>query len=209
METINTGFPKRMADFILSLFLCFLTLPLFSIIIFLILLDGIVYKNDKGSIFLAEKRITMGKTFNLLKFRILKQQFINNSKNGNYKLKTLERYEYCTRVGKYLKKWYLDELPQLLNVLFGDMSIVGPRPRIPAEYEEEIKNNIFIRKVIKAGLTGPVQVRKGKADWPADDVKYNMEYINQCKKLNSIRLMFLDFKIIIKSILIIFEGKGI
>lgn len=132
---------KRLFDIIFALLFLILLIPLFIIIAAIIALES------KGGVFFKQVRVGKnGKLFTLYKFRSMRQS------NQNNKLITTSNDERITRVGKVIRKTKLDELPQLLNILKGDMSFVGPRPEVPKYvelYTDEQKKVLSI----KPGLT--------------------------------------------------------
>ncbi|NLA84778.1 MAG: sugar transferase, partial [Clostridiales bacterium] len=108
-----------------------------------------------------------------------------------------------TKVGKFIRRTRLDELPQLFNVLKGDMSLVGPRPERPIftyQFNEQIPG--FINRLqVKPGLTGWAQVNGGYKLTPAEKLEYDLYYIEN-------RTIWLDIKIMLKTIMVVLTGKG-
>jgi lipopolysaccharide/colanic/teichoic acid biosynthesis glycosyltransferase len=179
---------KRAEDIILSGFLIVLFLPVF------IAIAALIKLTSKGPVFFLQKRIGLeGKQFSFIKFRSMHtdndpsihKEFVKNlisgkqentcaGNNGVYKIKDDPR---VTRIGKFIRKTSLDELPQLFNVLLGHMSLVGPRPPIP--YEIENYNIWHLRRVleIKPGITGYWQVF-GRSTTTFDTmVRMDLQYI--------------------------------
>ena len=145
------AFLKRVFDFVFSLIGLIILSP------FLLLIAIIIKIDSKGPVFYIQKRVGLdGKTFNIIKFRTMVKDAEKNtgavwSKPGDKRI---------TKFGRFLRKFSIDELPQLFNVLKGDMSLVGPRPERP-EFVEEFKNNIpkyMLRHRVKTGITGWAQV---------------------------------------------------
>jgi undecaprenyl-phosphate galactose phosphotransferase len=153
-------FLKTVIDYVLSIILFILSLPLFLLIAILIKLTS------KGSIFYKQERIGLGgKIFTIYKFRtmkinaqryqeIFKKQYFNEWQK---KLKVPGSEKLITPIGKILRRFSLDELPQLINILKGEMSLVGPRPYLPEE-QELIKNYLPLISKVKPGLTGLWQI---------------------------------------------------
>ena len=193
---------KRMIDIVLSLFGLVLISPFVVIIAILIKIDS------KGPVFFKHHRIGKnGKPFSMYKFRTMKdgaEAMINDFTpeqleewNENFKLKDDPR---ITRIGKFLRKTSLDELPQLVNILRGDMSIVGPRPVIEVELEE-YGNDKDEFLSIRPGLTG----------WWASNGRSEISYPERCSyELYYVRneSFWLDVKVMFLSVISVFLHKG-
>lgn len=193
---------KRMIDVVLSLFGLVLISPFVVIIAILIKIDS------KGPVFFKHHRIGKnGKPFSMYKFRTMKdgaEAMINDFTpeqleewNENFKLKDDPR---ITRIGKFLRKTSLDELPQLVNILRGDMSIVGPRPVIEVELEE-YGNDKDEFLSIRPGLTG----------WWASNGRSEISYPERCSyELYYVRneSFWLDVKVMFLSVFSVFLHKG-
>lgn len=200
---------KRLTDVLFSIIVLLVLLPLSVILVLLIKIDGIFNNEDRGNIFYKEARISQGKPFNLIKFRLFKNKAIELIRSSVLTTKKVENNpDNLTYVGKYLKKWGLDEIPQFINILKGDMAIVGPRPKPPGEYEEEIKRSIYKRRILKAGITGPVQIMKGTARLEADEIAEDDRYVEKCRTYSQIKLFITDFKIMLKTLKVMFKGTG-
>ena len=191
---------KRIFDIILSALAIFLFFPILLIVSFLIVIDS------GFPIFFLQKRIGRGaKAFNIIKFRTMK---INND---NITV-TVSDDNRITRVGKYLRKTKIDELPEILNVLFGQMSFVGPRPDVKG-YADKLKGEN--RKILDLmpGITGPASLKYYNEEYilsnKSNPKKYNDEVIFPDKvKINLDyfynRSFVLDLKIIFATIFRIF-----
>lgn len=140
---------KRWLDIFLSGTACFLLLPLFLMIIVAIKLDS------RGPILFKQKRVGLHKKYFLIfKFRTMR---IDTPKNiPTHMLKNPE--QYITKVGKFLRKTSLDELPQLINILYGDMSIIGPRPALWNQYDLIKEREKYGANDVLPGLTGWAQI---------------------------------------------------
>ena len=101
----------------------------------------------------------------------------------------------------------MDELPQLFNVLKGDMSLVGPRPVNPEIYERHVKKGLSGKELVKAGIAGPFQSQKG--NHTKTDVELDMEYAQFCKNNSGIRVVLYDIKILLKTFIVVLKAKGI
>lgn len=150
---------------------------------------------DHGPVFFKQKRLTIGgKEFYVYKFRSM---IVDAEKDGVARLAT-KNDSRITPVGKVIRATRIDELPQLLNIFKGDMSVVGPRPERPEiakEYEESIPEFAYRLKV-KAGLTGYAQIY-GKYNTTAyDKLKLDLMYIESYSILEDLKLILATFKIV-------------
>ena len=196
---------KQIFDKVFAVFFIILTLPLF------LLIAALVKLTSRGPVFYKQERLGYrGKPFRILKFRTMvvdAERVLEDYLRRNPQLR--EEYEKyfklkkdprITPLGRILRKTSLDELPQLFNILLGNMSVVGPRPIIQ---EEVVKYGENAEKLfsVKPGLTGLWQV-SGRADLTYDErVKLDMEYIER-------QNFFLDLFIILKTVPVIFKGHG-
>ena len=191
---------KRTFDILLSVFAIFLLFPLFLLASFLIVIDS------GFPIFFLQKRIGRGaKEFNIIKFRTMK------TNNENITI-TVSDDSRITRIGKYLRKTKIDELPEILNVLFGQMSFVGPRPDVKG-YADKLKGANRKILALRPGITGPASLKYYNEEYILsqksnpkkyndevifpDKVKINMDYFHN-------RSFFLDLKIIFATIFRVF-----
>lgn len=201
---------KRLFDIIFSLLLLIITSPLFLLFLLLIFLENLFRGKIFASLFYVEKRISMGEPFNFIKFNIFKPGVIASMKNKKFFIhtKVLECDGHSlSYMGKVLQKFYLDELPQLINILKGDMSVVGPRPVNLEVYKRLLSQGIYTKTVIKTGLTGRAQALKGISR--ESHAKLETEYINYCRNNSGWKIIIYDIKIIFNTILVIIQAKGI
>lgn len=179
---------KRFFDIVLSLIAIIISSPV-------MLGTAIAVKAyDGGDAFYKQVRLTTnGKKFRLIKFRSMIQ---NAERDGVARL-AAEGDNRITPVGEIIRKTRLDELPQLFNILKGDMSFVGPRPERPeiaAQYEKDMPE-FALRLQVKAGLTGYAQVYGKYNTPPYDKVQMDLMYIANQSLLEDLRLMLMTFKI--------------
>lgn len=179
---------KGILDFVISLIGLFLLLPFFLIIAIAIKITS------KGKIFFLQERLGKnGKVFNIIKFRTM---IPNAEKIGDGLTIKSENDSRITKVGKILRKTSLDELPQLINVLKGEMSLIGPRPPVtyfPYKYEKYTKKQ-KLRFSVKPGITGLAQVKvRNNATWD-ERIKIDIEYVNNITFLQDIKIVFLTVK---------------
>lgn len=186
--TAEQQFIKRIMDIVVSLLLIIVTSP------FLILIALCIKFYDRGPVFFTQDRLTKdGRVFKLYKFRSM---YVDNGEK-QYRM-TRKNDERITPVGKVIRNIHFDELPQIFNILKGDMSFVGPRPECPplaAEYCKMIPEFDFRLKV-KAGLTGFAQVYGKYNTTPYDKLKLDLTYIENYSFFMDIKIIMLTFKIL-------------
>lgn len=181
---------KRAFDIALSLLALLMLSPVF-------LVTAIAIKaEDGGPVFYVQKRLTMGgKTFSMHKFRSMRT---DAESDGIARLSAGENDPRITKVGRILRQLRLDELPQLLDILRGDMSIVGPRPERPeiaAQYEAEMPE-FRLRLQAKAGLTGYAQVYGQYNTTPYDKLQMDLLYLARPSLLEDLRVCLVTVKIL-------------
>ena len=193
---------KRIFDFTLSLVMSLVFLPF-------IVLVGIMIKIDSpGKVFFLQKRVTTnGKVFKIFKFRTMKE---NSEKLSGV---TVDNDPRITKLGKYLRKFRIDEIPQIFNILTGDLSFVGARPE-SVKYVKEYSPEMYATLLMPAGVTSPASILfkdeaellKGAQDPDETYVKdilpkkmaYNLEYIENCSLLYDIKVMLKTVIAVIK-----------
>lgn len=187
-------FAKRAIDIILSSIALLILSPIMLIVAALIKLY------DRGPALFKQKRLTTdGKTFDVYKFRSM---IVDAEKDGVARLAS-KNDNRITPIGKFIRAVRLDELPQLLNILKGDMSIVGPRPERPEIAEEYMKTmpEFKYRLKVKAGLTGYAQILGKYNTTPRDKLLLDMMYIEKYS-------LFLDFKLMLMTVKILFMSES-
>ena len=184
---------KRIIDFILSLVAIVILSPLLLLIAILIKLDS------EGPVLFKQKRIGMHKThFYMLKFRTMR---IDSPKDVPTHL--LENPDqWITRMGKILRKTSLDELPQLFNIIKGEMSIIGPRPALWNQDDLIAERDKYGANDVRPGLTGWAQVN-GRDELPIEvKARYDGEYVQKMS------FMF-DLKCLLKTVVSVVKGEGV
>lgn len=195
----KTSFPKRLLDVVLSSIGLVLLSPVWAIVWVAMLFD------DGLPVFLKQRRVGKGgKPFNSFKIRSMARSSLNEHINVQAK----ENDSRITRIGRILRDTAMDESPQLINILMGEMSFVGPRPLLQSEIEVHDPDNHDIMKIpgyeqritTSPGLTGLAQLYHSR-DIPREDkFRYDLDYM---KKRN----LFLDVKLIGLSILVTLTGR--
>lgn len=192
-KNIGLGFEeklvKRVVDIFLSLIGVVITSP------FMLIIALCIKFYDRGPVFYKQTRLTQGgREFNVVKFRSM---IVNAEKDGVARLAS-DNDKRITPIGKFIRKIRFDELPQLFNILIGDMSFVGPRPERPEiakQYAEDMPEFNFRLKV-KAGLTGYAQVLGKYNTTPYDKLKLDLMYIENYSVLLDLKIMLQTLKII-------------
>ncbi|CAL2105887.1 Undecaprenyl phosphate N,N'-diacetylbacillosamine 1-phosphate transferase [Tenacibaculum sp. 190524A02b] len=182
-------FLKRVIDFLIVLIALLLLFPIFLII--LVLLS--IY-NEGKPFFFQERPGKNEKIFKVIKFKTM-----NDKKDSNGEL--LPDSVRLTKVGKFVRKTSLDEIPQLLNVLKGDMSLIGPRPLL-VEYLHRYNDEQKRRHNVRPGITGLAQVNGRNAIGWKRKFEYDVEYVDNLS-------FFLDVKIFFMTFLKVFKSEGI
>lgn len=193
---------KKTLDIVLSLILLILLSPLFLITAI------IIYLTDPGPIFYIAPRVGLdGKTFGFIKFRSMfvnadkmKDKLLEQNESSGGVIFKMKKDPRVTRIGRFIRRFSIDELPQLINVLIGDMSLVGPRPPLPREVAEYTLDDRK-RLHVKPGITCLWQI-KGRSDIPFNEqVQLDKEYIGSQSTINDIAILF-------KTIPAVISGKG-
>ena len=193
---------KRIFDIILSLFGLIILLPFMLIIAIFIKLDS------KGTVFFKQVRVTKnGREFKIFKYRTMR------AGSDKYSQITVGKDDRITKIGSFLRKYKLDEIPQLINVLIGDMSLVGPRPEVPkyvALYTEEQREILKVR----AGITDYASIEfSNENDILANEadpekayiekimprkIELNKKYLSEISVMTDIKIILLTIKKILK-----------
>ncbi|MGL5926531.1 sugar transferase [Chroococcidiopsis sp.] len=195
---------KRCFDFIFAIALILILVPVYLLISLLIAIDS------SGTIFYKQNRMGLhGKTFQIWKFRTMKTDADRSQKSVEFNhqwkdgvLFQIENDPRITRIGKFLRRYSLDELPQLFNVVRGEMSLVGPRP-VPNSDVEKFADRHFIRYQVLPGMTGLWQVgRSNSDDYEIDKVvSLDIKYMENWS-------LWLDIQILLKTIAVVLGRKG-
>ena len=184
---------KRAADMILS------ACGLLVLLIPMLIVALAVYIDDPGEVLFRQYRVGRnGKRFKLYKFRTMKKdtpKYLSTAEVEDPK-------KYITRIGAFLRKASLDELPQLINVLKGDMSLVGPRPLISDEYEIHQMRAQFGVYNVRPGVTGLAQINGRDTVSPVEKVRWDVKYLEHFG-------LKMDLKILLATVPKIFGGEGV
>jgi lipopolysaccharide/colanic/teichoic acid biosynthesis glycosyltransferase len=201
---------KRLFDRGVATVLLVLLSPLLSLALVVIAIDMMLVPRDRGRLLYRERRISRGREFDVLKFRVLREDVLAElaASDGAYARLYEREHGNLTAAGRVLKRLYLDELPQLLNVLRGDISIVGPRPWPVPMVKQQVAEGQDYRLHVIAGWTGPAQVRK---DTHAKSLatSLDLEYVELCRTLSGPRLVQHDLRVLGQSLRTVLRGRGL
>lgn len=200
---------KRVLDESIALALLVALSPVFAFLFVAVGLDMASRREDRGPWLYRERRISRGREFDLLKFRTLRRDALAGM-GGESHVRLLEADESnLTWAGRrILKPWYLDELPQLWNVIRGDMSLVGPRPWPPSMVATQVAQGLTYRDEFVAGWTGPAQVQKGVTE-TAGYTELDRAYVDLCRRGPALRIMREDVRLLWRTALVMARGEGL
>jgi len=191
---------KRLIDIVLSLIGLILLSPIFIILIIAIKLDS------KGPVLFKQKRVGINKThFNILKFRTMKMDTPKDTPTHLLE----DPNQYITRVGKFLRKTSLDELPQIWNIFNGQMSIIGPRPALWNQYDLIAERDKYGANNVPPGLTGWAQIN-GRDELSIEvKAKLDGEYVDNIGLVMDIRCFFATIVSVLKSDGVVEGANGV
>jgi lipopolysaccharide/colanic/teichoic acid biosynthesis glycosyltransferase len=196
---------KRLFDELLAVTLLLVLSPVALVVLIAMAGDMLVAPRDRGPFLSREPRVSRGRPFDLLKFRTLTRDALARA-GGHARLLEADQANLTWAGRRILKPWYLDELPQLLNVLRGDISLVGPRPWPPELVERQVAEGRDYRRRIVAGLTGPAQVSKGGDQLYAE---LDEGYVEAYGRLGAWALARHDLAILGQTVRVLARGEGL
>ena len=174
---------KRIVDIVVSLFALLVFFPIMILVAVLLVLDS------RGPVIFSQMRVGLnGSLFRMYKFRSM---FNNAQQEGPHF--TSPSDTRVTRVGKFIRKTSLDELPQLLNVFFGNMSLVGPRPNVEVQKNEYTDEEWDKRNSVKPGITGLAQATLRSAATSEQRKELDLEYVDKISVVLDIKIIVLTF----------------
>jgi lipopolysaccharide/colanic/teichoic acid biosynthesis glycosyltransferase len=201
---------KRVLDRVGGAVLTVLATPLFAAAGLSLAADQLRHPTHRGPWLYRERRISRGREFDLLKFRTLRCDVIaglDRAAGEHARLREADGGN-LTDAGRFLKRRYLDELPQLWNVVRGDLSLVGPRPWPRSMVDGQVAGGLDYRLTTMAGLTGPVQASKGET--PLERyADADLGYVEACRTLSGRRLVLLDLEILRRTLRTMRRGEGL
>ena len=197
---------KALRERVLGSFLLALASPFLLLCAAAIQLEALLRPGARGPVFFRETRISGGRRFQLLKFRTLTARALAGLGDGPTHIAVLEKAGHMTLSGRWIKQWYLDELPQLINVVRGDMGLIGTRPWPVELYEEEMAKGITRKRDLPGGLIGPVQAAKGSQ---ADGLTLDLDYLKLYREGTDWALLKADVLILLRSLGVVAKHEGI
>jgi lipopolysaccharide/colanic/teichoic acid biosynthesis glycosyltransferase len=197
---------KRTEDVVLSLVFLAVFSPLIVAAFALIGVDMLLVPADRGPFLYRERRVSRGREFDLLKFRALRADVLRQADGHARRFE--EGGSNLTRAGRVLKRWYLDELPQLVNILLGDMSLVGPRPWPVTLLDSGTVPGQGYRRTAVTGWTGPAQVTKGARD-PVDGTELDLAYLDMIERASGLRIVGRDLSLLLETGRVLVRGEGL
>ena len=210
---LSAPLPKRFLklffDKFISTILLGMSLPILCILKIGYFIEGILIPENKGPMLFYYWGVSGSKKIKKWKLRLIKTKYIDaqGAANHNWIAFSAEwTPDSRTVMGAFVKKWYLDELPQFWSVFIGDMSVVGPRPLSVLHHERDRAQGNVTRSLLLGGLLGLGHINKGTSEM--GDSSYEYEYVDQYLKRSSISLLGLDLWIIWKGMHVIFKGGG-
>jgi lipopolysaccharide/colanic/teichoic acid biosynthesis glycosyltransferase len=209
-ELVPYRAPKKILDKVVATGLLVVLSPVYAVALGATAANSIVVRRDRGPILYRERRISAGREFDLLKFRVLRRDALARVGHEVSHARLLEADEVnLTWAGRrVLKPWYLDELPQLVNVLRGEMSLVGPRPWPVPMVRDQVARGVDYRNHVVAGWTGPAQVEKDVTE-PAGYAVLDLAYVDACRTSSWRSLLRLDLTLLARTVRVLARGEGL
>jgi len=201
---------KIIFDKIVAAIILLACLPIIFLLYLWNKVEGIIFPENKGPLFFFYYAVSAGKKFRKYKIRLIKDKYIDKDlqRKGDWHAYSMEWTPTSrTYLGRFVKKFYLDEIPQFFSVLKGDMSLVGPRPLAVHHYQRDLEQGNVVRSLIRGGLLGLGHIHKGTKEMgnPIYEYRYAETYVF----FSSFKLLMMDLYIIWRGIKVIFQGKGL
>jgi lipopolysaccharide/colanic/teichoic acid biosynthesis glycosyltransferase len=179
--------------------------PVWAAVLGAVGIDMLRCPRDRGRLLYRERRVSRGRTFDLLKLRTLRESVLAVAA-GHVRPYEADVANLTWAGRRVLKPMYLDELPQLVNVLRGEMSLVGPRPWPPELVEAQVARGVDYRLRVPAGWTGPAQVAKGQA---APFEALDLEYVDLLARASGREILRYDLRVLRRTVRTMLRGEGL
>lgn len=200
---------KILFDKLLAALLLLISIPILIVLKFAYVIEGVLIPENRGPMLFYYWAISEGRRIRKWKIRLIKSKFIDaaGAKEHQWIAYSAEWNESSrTYVGAFVKKYYLDEIPQFFSILIGDMTFVGPRPLSELHYYRDLAQRNVTRKIFRGGLLGYGHVRKGTPEMGKADFEY--EYIDKQIKLSNVRAFLIDLSILYQGLKLVIKGGG-
>jgi len=208
-EPLRVPFLKLVLDKLIAGIILLFCLPAIILLWVFNLVEGILIPENRGPLFFYYNAVSHGRLFKKWKIRLIKTHYIDKELQlkGDWHAYQKEWMpEARTWMGRFVKKFYLDEIPQFFSVLKGDMSIVGPRPLAVHHYERDLAQGNVTRKLVRGGLLGYGHVRKGTSEFGQPVFEY--EYVRRYLHYSPLQLLGTDLYVIWKGVIVMSKGGG-
>ncbi|OQW33590.1 MAG: hypothetical protein A4E19_04180 [Nitrospira sp. SG-bin1] len=208
-EPLSPRFIKVAFDRVVAAIMVLVSAPILLLLKIAYVIEGWLIPENAGPMFFYYNAVSAGQIIPKYKLRLIKVKYIDpeGAKRHDWLAYSAEwTPDSRTYVGRFVKKFYLDELPQFYSVLIGDMSIVGPRPLSVLHYERDRAQGNITRFLLRGGMLGLGHVNKGTPEMGKPIYEY--EYVDQYMSRSSLGLLMLDLWIIWRGILVIVKGGG-
>lgn len=202
-------FFKTAFDKLVAVILLVISAPVFLILKIAYIIEGWLIPENAGPMFFYYNAVSAGRVIPKYKMRLIKMKYIDPTGAARHDWMAFSAEwtpDSRTYMGKFVKKYYIDELPQFFSVLKGDMSIVGPRPLAILHYERDKAQGNVTRFLLRGGLLGLGHINKGTAEM--GNPVYEYEYVDQYIRRSSFGLLLLDLWVIWRGLIVIVKGGG-
>jgi len=208
-HVLKVPFPKLVFDKVFSFVILLFSLPIFVLLLLANFIEGIIIPENRGPLFFYYNAISQGKVIKKWKIRLIKEKYIDKELQAKGDWHAFQKEwmpEARTKLGQFVKKFYLDELPQFYSILIGDMSVVGPRPIAIHHYNRDLAQGNVTRKLIRGGLLGYGHIRKGTPEFGKPVYEY--EYVYRYLHYSAFKLFMTDMWVIWRGIIVVLKGGG-
>ncbi len=208
-EPLKPRIIKLIFDKILASIILVASSPVILLLWIANFLEGVIIPKNRGPLIFYYNAVSANKVFRKYKIRLIKETFIDKKLQAKGDWHAFSKEwdpKSRTYMGKFVKKFYLDEIPQFYNILKGNMSIVGPRPLAIHHYKRDLAQGNVPRFLIRGGLLGYGHVRKGTPEFGKPIFEY--EYVYRYIHYSAFRLLLFDLYIIWKGVKVVLKGGG-
>ncbi len=182
--------------------------PVFLLCVASVWLEGLFLPASRGPVFITEERYSAGRPFAIIKFRSCLAEDAPGRELADDEVSFINKGRQ-TRVGKYLRKFYLAELPQLITSLRGKMSIVGPRPWEIKHTTKSLPEGYHAKRLLRGGLCGPVQATKGQRNQFKNNLEMEEVLARNYLSLSALGVVILDLRIMRDTLRAVFRAQGL